>query len=59
LIALVADGGIGTPSLFDAREGPGRARHLKLLSVERRRGDLLWVRYRVRRGRALVADARR
>lgn len=51
LIAPVADGGIGTPTLFDARKGPGPARHLKLLSVERRRGDLLWVRYRVRRGR--------
>ena len=51
LIAPVADGGIGTPSLFDARKGSGPARHLKLVSVERRRGDLLWVRYRVRRGR--------
>ena len=51
LIAPVADGGIGTPSLFDARKDSGPARHLKLLSVERRRGDLLWVRYRIRRGR--------
>jgi 2,5-diamino-6-(ribosylamino)-4(3H)-pyrimidinone 5'-phosphate reductase len=48
LIAPVADGGVGTPSLFDAREGRGPARRLKLLSVERRRGDLLWVRYGVR-----------
>ncbi len=51
LIAPIADGGVGTPSLFDARKGPGAARHLKLLSVQRRRGDLLWLRYRVRRGR--------
>jgi riboflavin biosynthesis pyrimidine reductase len=51
LIAPVADGGVGTPSLFDARKGAGPARHLKLLSVERRPGDLLWVRYRVRHGR--------
>ncbi len=51
LIAPVADGGVGTPSLFDARKGPGPARHLRLKSVERRRGDLLWVRYGVRRGR--------
>jgi riboflavin biosynthesis pyrimidine reductase len=51
LFAPVADGGVGTPTLLDAREGPGPARHLRLLSVERRRGDLLWVRYRVRRGR--------
>ncbi|WP_242359964.1 RibD family protein [Anaeromyxobacter sp. SG17] len=48
LVAPVADGGVGTPTLFDAREGPGPARHLKLVSVERRRGDLLWVRYRIR-----------
>jgi len=51
LIAPVADGSVGTPSLFDAKEGSGPVRHLKLLSVERRRGGLLWVRYRVRRGR--------
>jgi riboflavin biosynthesis pyrimidine reductase len=48
LIAPVADGSVGTPTLFDATEGPGPARHLKLLSVERRPGDLLWVRYAVR-----------
>jgi riboflavin biosynthesis pyrimidine reductase len=52
LIAPVADGGVGTPTLFDAREGRGPTRHLKLLSVERRRGDLLWVRYGLRRGRS-------
>jgi riboflavin biosynthesis pyrimidine reductase len=50
LMAPVADGSIGTPSLFDARQGSGPVRHLKLLSAERRPGDLLWVRYRVRRG---------
>jgi 2,5-diamino-6-(ribosylamino)-4(3H)-pyrimidinone 5'-phosphate reductase len=48
LIAPVADGGVGTPTLFDARVGPGLARDLELVSVERRRGGLLWVRYRVR-----------
>jgi len=48
LIAPVADGSVGTPTLFDATEGSGPARHLKLLSVERRPGDLLWVRYAVR-----------
>ncbi len=53
LVAPVADGGVGTPSLFDATEGPGPARRLMLLSVERRRGDMLWVRYSARRrGRA-------
>lgn len=49
LVAPVADGSTGTPTLFDA--GPGsRARRLKLLSAVRRRGDLLWIRYRVRHG---------
>ncbi len=47
----VADGSIGTPSLFDAREGRGPALALRLLSVERRSGDLVWLRYAVRRRR--------
>jgi 2,5-diamino-6-(ribosylamino)-4(3H)-pyrimidinone 5'-phosphate reductase len=51
LFAPIADGGVGMPSLFDAGEGPGHERHLKLLSVERRRGGLVWARYRVRPGR--------
>jgi hypothetical protein len=51
LIAPVADGGVGTPSLFDARQSSGPVRHLKLLSVERRPGDLLWVRCRCEAGR--------
>jgi riboflavin biosynthesis pyrimidine reductase len=50
LIAPVADGSTGTPSLFDAGRR-SRARRLTLLSAERRPGDLLWVRYRVRPGR--------
>ncbi len=49
LVAPVADGAIGAPSLFDAKAGRGPSRRLKLLSVERRRGDMLWVRYKVRR----------
>jgi 2,5-diamino-6-(ribosylamino)-4(3H)-pyrimidinone 5'-phosphate reductase len=49
LVAPVADGSIGTPSLFDAREGKGPARHLKLVSFEKRRGDLLWLRYKLKR----------
>ncbi|WP_425430104.1 hypothetical protein [Cystobacter ferrugineus] len=47
LLAPVADGGVGLPSLFDAREGRGPARKLKLLSVEQRKGDLVWLRYKV------------
>jgi 2,5-diamino-6-(ribosylamino)-4(3H)-pyrimidinone 5'-phosphate reductase len=49
LYAPVADGSVGTPTLFDATEGRGLARRLRLVSVERRGADLLWVRYRVRR----------
>jgi riboflavin biosynthesis pyrimidine reductase len=56
LVAPVADGGVGTPTLFDAGEGARPARHLRLLSVKRRRGGLLWVRYAVgRRGRRPAA----
>ena len=47
-MAPVADGSVGAPTLFGVTNGPGPARHLKLLSVERRRGKLPWVRYRVR-----------
>jgi 2,5-diamino-6-(ribosylamino)-4(3H)-pyrimidinone 5'-phosphate reductase len=47
LLAPIADGGVGLPSLFDAREGRGPARKLKLLSVEQRKGDLAWLRYKV------------
>lgn len=49
LVAPVADGGMGTPTLFDAREGKGPARSLKLVSVEKRKGDLIWLRYKVKR----------
>jgi riboflavin biosynthesis pyrimidine reductase len=52
LVVPVADGGIGTPSLFDATEGPGPVRRLELLSMKRRRGGLLWLRYKVRRSAA-------
>ncbi|MFL5348495.1 MAG: RibD family protein [Hyalangium sp.] len=52
LLAPVADGGVGVPSLFDAKEGKGPARSLKLLSVERRKADMLWLRYKVKRSRA-------
>jgi riboflavin biosynthesis pyrimidine reductase len=49
LLAPVADGGVGTPSLFDAKEGRGPARKLELLAVEKRKGDLVWLRYKVKR----------
>lgn len=49
LIAPVADGAIGTPTLFDADAGRGPARGLELISVARRKGDFVWLRYKVRR----------
>lgn len=49
LVAPIADGSIGTPSLFDAGEGRGPARHLKLVSCEPRKSDMLWLKYKVRK----------
>jgi riboflavin biosynthesis pyrimidine reductase len=46
LIAPVADGSIGTPTLFDARAGKGLARKLRLISISRIKGDLVWLRYK-------------
>ena len=57
LLAPIADGSIGTPSLFDAREGTGLARRLKLVSFEKRAGDLRWLRYTRRRGGQRRRDA--
>jgi riboflavin biosynthesis pyrimidine reductase len=48
LIAPLADGTVGTPTLFDAR-GQGPARSLKLTAIEKRAGDLVWLRYTVKR----------
>ena len=47
LIAPIADGRIGTPTLFDAADRRAPARKLKLLSIEKRRGDIVWLRYKV------------
>ncbi len=44
LVVPVADGSVGSPSLFDAGER-SKARALKLMSVEQR-GDFVWLRYR-------------
>jgi 2,5-diamino-6-(ribosylamino)-4(3H)-pyrimidinone 5'-phosphate reductase len=52
LVAPVADGASGTPSLFDAGSGKAPAppaRHLKLIAVEKRPGDVVWLRYEVKR----------
>jgi 2,5-diamino-6-(ribosylamino)-4(3H)-pyrimidinone 5'-phosphate reductase len=49
LVGPVADGSIGTPSLFDIKDRSAPARKLKLISIEKRAGDIVWLRYRVRR----------
>jgi riboflavin biosynthesis pyrimidine reductase len=49
LVAPVADGAIGTPTLFDVEGRSGPARRLKLVSVEKRRGDIVWLRYQRKR----------
>ena len=47
LIAPVADGAVGTPTLFDA--GPASALHkLRLISVKKLEHDIVWLRYKVR-----------
>ncbi len=48
-MAPIADGGVGTPALFDVEGKRARARHLKRVSVEKRAGELLWLRYRPKR----------
>lgn len=47
LIGPVADGSIGTPSLFDVANRSAPARRLKLISMQKRAGDILWLRYKV------------
>jgi riboflavin biosynthesis pyrimidine reductase len=47
LVAPVADGSMGSPTLFDVEEHMP-ARKLKLLSLEKRPGDIVWLRYRIR-----------
>lgn len=50
LVAPVADGRVGTPTLFDAPRGT-RAVRLQLVSARRRAGGMVWLRYRVRPAR--------
>jgi riboflavin biosynthesis pyrimidine reductase len=49
LVAPIADGSVGTPALFDVEDGRAPARNLKLLSIEKRAGGIVWLRYKVRR----------
>lgn len=47
LVAPVADGRVGTPTLFDV-DGEGTPLRLELEAVERREDDMLWIRYRLK-----------
>ena len=47
LLAPVADGRVGTPSVFDVAGEGVTPNRLALESVERRADDVLWLRYRV------------
>jgi 2,5-diamino-6-(ribosylamino)-4(3H)-pyrimidinone 5'-phosphate reductase len=49
LVAPIADGSSGTPTLFDVANGKIPARTLKLRSIEKRSGGIVWLRYEVRR----------
>ena len=50
IVVPVADGSIGTPTVFDAEQGhTGRkAKSLRLKSIKRFAGGIVWMRYRVR-----------
>jgi 2,5-diamino-6-(ribosylamino)-4(3H)-pyrimidinone 5'-phosphate reductase len=48
LVAPVADGSVGTPTLFDVAGRRAEARKLKLHSIEKRGGGIVWLRYKVR-----------
>jgi riboflavin biosynthesis pyrimidine reductase len=49
LVAPIADGSIGTPTLFDVEGKRAPARSLRLMSMEKRSGGIVWLRYKVRR----------
>jgi 2,5-diamino-6-(ribosylamino)-4(3H)-pyrimidinone 5'-phosphate reductase len=53
VLAPIADGTIGAPTLFEAEEGFGRrkATRFSLKSVKRIYDDFLWIRYEVIRGK--------
>jgi len=49
LVGPVADGGVGTPTLFDSAKKKATARPLRLISMKRVKGDIVWLRYKVKR----------
>lgn len=53
VLAPLADGTIGSPTVFEAEQGYGKrlATHFKLLSVKRMYKDFLWIRYKTVRSK--------
>lgn len=49
VIAPVIDGAPAVPSLIDCPPGAKAVRHLKLMSCEALPGNLVWLRYKVKR----------
>lgn len=49
LVIPVADGAVGTPSLFDVVGRKRAVRPLRLLAVKKAAADMVWLRYAVRR----------
>jgi riboflavin biosynthesis pyrimidine reductase len=49
VVAPVVDGAVGMPSLIDCPAGSNAVRHLKLIACEALPGDLVWLRYKVKR----------
>jgi riboflavin biosynthesis pyrimidine reductase len=47
LVAPVADGRIGVPSLFDVVDGEVTPVRLVIEQVERRASNIVWLRYRI------------
>jgi 2,5-diamino-6-(ribosylamino)-4(3H)-pyrimidinone 5'-phosphate reductase len=47
LVVPVADGRVGTPAVFDVDSSGAAPRRLMLEAVERRSGEMIWLRYRV------------
>ena len=48
LVGPIADGSMGTATLFDVPNRRTPARKLKLVSMEKRAGHIVWLRYKVR-----------
>jgi len=47
LLAPVADGANGTPTLFDVGSATTARRKLRLISVKKLKGDIVWLRYKI------------